>query len=189
MLNRNTSNVSVFVTFYKLESNLKAIIIENVAFLILGPVVTLNIIIMNNTIVRSIFNLWLSLQSLAFSIDAFVDSTMQIVCHFSVQIVKRHILGQIVHVSLHNLLLGQRMLLLELCCSCLNRVKLRVWLLFLWKEWKTAFIRRFAIHLLHVLDAVVNLLFCFGNIIRMQTHQIIVQSLDSSDKPRCLSLI
>ena len=39
------------------------------------------------------FNLWFSLQSLAFSIDAFVDSTVQIVCHFTVQIVQSHILG------------------------------------------------------------------------------------------------
>ena len=121
--------------------------------------------------------------------DAFVDGTVQIVCHLSVQIVKSHILHNIINVSLHDLLLSQRVFLLELSGSRLNRVKLRVWLLFIRKEWKTAFIRRFAIHLLHVLDSVVNLLFCFGNIIRMQTHQIIVQSLDSSDKPRCLSLI
>ena len=38
-------------------------------------------------------NLWLSIQSLTFSIDAFIYSTMQIICHLTVQIVKRHILG------------------------------------------------------------------------------------------------
>ena len=64
---------------------------------------------------------------------------MQIVCHVSVQIVQSHILHHIINVSLHNLILGQRMLLLELCCSCLNRVKLRVWVLFLWKEWERTF--------------------------------------------------
>ena len=81
------------------------------------------------------------------------------------------------------------MLLLEFLGGRRNRVKSRVWLLFFRKEWETAFIRRFTIQLLHVLNSVMNELLGFCNIVRMQTHQIIVQSLDISDKPSCLFLI